>query len=127
MAHGDIAIGSGALTPRQLTSAFAALRADVTFVDADGIVRYYSDYRIFDRTPDALGRSVEACHSEATRARVARLVSELASGWRDEASFIEPKGGRPVHTRYVAVRDGEEYLGCLEVAQWADEVAAGPA
>jgi DUF438 domain-containing protein len=117
-----IRVGNGSLTPRQLVGAFSSLRADVTFVDADGIVRYYSDYRIFSRTPEALGEHVELCHSEATRARVAQLVSELATGWRDDASFIEEKDERLVQTRYIAVRDGDEYLGCLEVAQWVDEV-----
>jgi DUF438 domain-containing protein len=121
--HDDIRVGSGSLTPRQLVAAFAALHADVTFVDADGIVRHYSDYRIFTRTPDALGTHVELCHSEASRARVAQLISELATGWRDDAAFIEDKDGRLVHTRYIAVRDGDEYLGCLEVAQWVDEIA----
>jgi DUF438 domain-containing protein len=123
VAHADIRVGGGSLTPRQLVAAFAALHADVTFVDADGIVRYYSDYRIFSRTAETLGTHVERCHSEATRARVAQLISELATGWRDDAAFIEDKDGRLVNTRYIAVRDGDEYLGCLEVAQWVDEIA----
>ena len=123
MGHDDIRVGSGSLTPRQLVAAFASLRADVTFIDAAGIVRYFSDYRIFTRPAESLGMHVELCHSDASRARVAQLVSELATGWRDDASFIEEKDGRLVHTRYIAVRDGEEYLGCLEVAQWVDEMA----
>jgi DUF438 domain-containing protein len=53
---------------------------------------------------------------------VTQLVSELATGWRDDASFVEETDGRLVHTRYIAVRDGEEYLGCMEVAQWVDEI-----
>ena len=47
---------NGALSPIELAAAFAALPADVTFVDADGIVRYYSEYRIFSRTPECLDR-----------------------------------------------------------------------
>jgi len=114
---------AGVLTRDQLAAAFSAIPADVTFIDADGIVRYYSEYRIFSRTRDCLDRDVLECHPSATRAGVAQLVGELRDGWREEALFLTEKNGRPVSVRYSAVRDaGGAYLGCLEVAQWADEV-----
>lgn len=122
MAHGSIDFKFGALSPQQLVSAFSAIPADVTFVDAEGMVRYYSEYRIFSRTPACLDRAVAECHSDATKAAVERLLSELASGWRDEAVFLEHKDGRPVVSRYIALRaEDDTYVGCLEVAQWADE------
>lgn len=125
MAHGTIDFEHGWLTPEQLVAAFSAMRADVTFVDAAGIVRYYSVYRIFDRTPESLDRGVVECHSPGTRAAVEQMLSEFATGFRDEALFLEHKEGRPVSTRYIAVRRGDGgYLGCLEVAEWADEVGA---
>lgn len=122
MDHGSIRLAHGALTPQQLTAAFAAFPADVTFVDADDVVRYYSQYRIFSRTPECLDRGVLECHSPGTRAQVARLIAELRDGWRDDAVFLTEKDGRPVQTRYAAVHGADgEYLGCLEIAQWADE------
>ena len=121
----SIGSSSGSLTSEQLAAAFSAIRADVTFIDADGIVRYYSDYRIFSRTPECLDRDVLECHPPTTRAGVARLVSELRDGWRDDAVFLTEKEGRPVHVRYSAVRGADgDYLGCLEVVQWADEIGA---
>ena len=122
MSHARIQFESGTLAPAELAAAFAALPADITFVDADGIVRYFSTYRIFSRPPECLDTHVLDCHSESTRPGIARLLSELASGWRDEAVFLEQKGGRDVRVRYVALRDSEgAYLGCLEIAQWADD------
>lgn len=116
----------GSLSAEQLAASFAALPADITFIDAEGIVRYYSAYRIFSRTPACLDRDVLECHSEATRPGIARMLSEFASGWRDEAYFLAQKHGREVHVRYVAVRgDDGAYQGCLETAQWADESTAG--
>ena len=124
MAHGLVEFTNGSMTPQQLVAAFAGIPADITFVDADGIVRYYSDYRIFSRTPEALGRDVVECHGEATRPAVARLLAEFRDGWRDEALFLAEKDGRNVSTRYLALRDADgAYLGCLEIAQWVDEIA----
>lgn len=113
----------GALSPEQLAAVFSAIPADVTFVDADNVVRYYSEYRIFSRTPDCLDRDVLLCHNAATRDGIERMLAEFRDGWRDEAVFLARKDDRPVSTRYVAVRDAEGlYVGCLEIAQWADEV-----
>ena len=125
MAHGSIEFEFGSLTPSQLVAAFSALPADITYVDAEGIVRYYSSYRIFSRTPECLDRSVLECHGEQTRPAVERMLSEFASGFRDEALFLAHKAGRPVSTRYLALRAGQEYLGCLEIAQWVDEAGIG--
>jgi len=126
MAHARISFDHGSLTPAELAVVFAGLRADITFVDAEGLVRYYSAYRIFSRTPACLDRDVLDCHTESSRPGIARMLSEFASGWRDEAVFVEKKDGRNVNVRYSAVRDADGvYLGCLETAQWADEASEG--
>lgn len=116
---------NGELRVEDLAAAFGALPADVTYIDAGNVVRYYSSYRIFSRTPECLDRDVLLCHSAETRPSVARMLSEFASGWRDEARFVERKSGQLVDVRYIAVRDaGGTYLGCLEVARWADRESA---
>lgn len=113
--------GAGALTPEQAGLVFGALPLDLTFVDGSGRVAWYSPYRIFDRAPSDIGRDVVECHSAATRPRVARLMSELASGWRDSAEFLSEKDGRAVEVVYLALRDaGGAYRGVLEVCRWAD-------
>ncbi len=122
MATGSIDLPHGSLTAEQVAAVFSAIPADVTFVDAENVVRYYSEYRIFDRTPGCLDRDVLECHSPRTRSGIERLISEFRDGWRDEATFLELKGGRPVNVRYVALRDADgSYLGVVEVASWADD------
>ncbi len=119
-----IGLDTGSLTVAQMSAILESLPADCTFADADNITRFFTGrHRIFDRSPELIGTSMIECHSEATRARVAQLVSELATGWRDEAVFLEEKDGRQVHVRYVPVRDASgSYLGVFEIAQWLDEV-----
>lgn len=123
MDHTRISLEHGSFAPSELTAAFGSLPADVTFVDAEGIVRYFSAYRIFSRPKECLDRHVLECHSEETRPGIARMLSEFASGWRDEAVFLTQKNGRNVRVQYVAVRQGQgDYVGCMEIAQWADEI-----
>lgn len=119
-------LAAGALSVAEMASILESLPADCTFADADNVTRFYTErYRIFDRTPSIIGTSVIDCHSPATRDNVARLISELASGWRDEAVFVEEKDGRPVHVRYIAVRDSSgAYMGVFEIVQWLDELNA---
>jgi DUF438 domain-containing protein len=116
---------TGALTLIEMKAMLEAWPADVTFVDAENTIRFYTGrYRIFRRSPENIGTDVVDCHSARSRPQVAQLIAELRDGWRDEATFLEEQDGRPVHIRYLPVRDGDEYLGMLEVAQWADEIGA---
>jgi DUF438 domain-containing protein len=103
-----------------------ALPLDLTFIDEERRVLYYSEsYRVFSRTPDVIGADAVACHSPGTRPRVERLISELESGWRDDARFLERVDGRDVDVRYIAVREEDgTYRGTLEIAQWVDDPAA---
>lgn len=118
--HGSMSVG-------EMRAVLESLPADVTFADADGVTRFFTGrHRIFTRLPSHIGTGVAECHSPATKPRVGRLIAELRDGWRDEAAFLTEKDGRPVHVRYLPVRDSEGvYLGVLEVAQWADELQAG--
>jgi len=123
MAHGRIAFPHGSLGASELIAAFTAIPADITFVDAGNIIRYYSDYRIFSRPESCLDTDVLDCHSAGTRPSIASLLAEFRDGRREDVVFAEKKDGRPVSVRYTALRDDEgTYLGCLEIAQWAGEV-----
>ena len=55
----------GAMTLEQIALIFTHLPVDVTFVDDGNDVRFYSggNNRIFERTPDIIGRNVLNCHS----------------------------------------------------------------
>ena len=117
-----IRLENGVLTLEQLVLLLDTLPLDLTFIDEDGTVRFYSkSHRIFARAPGDIGAHVEACHSPATRPGVAQVISELASGWRDSADFLVEKDGRPVSVRYLPVRDSSgAHRGILEIAQYLD-------
>jgi uncharacterized protein len=123
-----IRLDTGELTMDQVLLLLATLPLDLTFVDEDGVVRFYSEgYRIFKRTPTDIGKNVAECHSAASRSRVSQLISELATGWRDSADFVEQKDGRLVSVKYIAVRDSDgRHRGVLEIAQYLDELGGDP-
>jgi len=122
-----IELSTGSLTPGQLDRMLTHLPVDISFVDADGYVRYYSESpsRIFARSPGVIGRHVEKCHPSKSVAVVRRILEALKSGARDRAEFWITLGDRFILIRYIAVRDPNgEYLGCLEVSQDVTEIRA---
>lgn len=111
---------TGALTFDQLRGILGALPVDITFVDADDRVRYFSEGadRVFERSKAILGREVRHCHPPKSVHVVEEIVSSFRSGRQDVAEFWIELRGRFVHIRYFAVRDPEgTYLGTLEVTQ----------
>jgi DUF438 domain-containing protein len=115
----------GALTPEQIALLFVHLPVDVTFVDAGNDVRFYSggQHRIFERTPDIIGRNVLNCHHPDSVQIVFRILEDFRTGRRDTAEFWiqtkpEDQGGRFIHIRYFAVRDAHgKFHGTMEVTQ----------
>jgi PAS domain S-box-containing protein len=103
-----------------LEAIFDTLPLDVTYVDENDTVRYYSkhDERVFRRTPAVIGRQVQNCHPRDSLDKVIQVVEELKSGKRKSAEFWIDLKGRKVYIRYFVVRDKEgEYRGILEVTQ----------
>ena len=115
-----ITLPSGHLSMRQLTALLNTLPMDLTFVDADGRVGFFSEGedRVFARNRAIVGRRVEDCHPPKSVHIVEQVVEDLKSGKRDVAEFWIQMGDRFVHIRYFAVRDPDgAYLGTLEVTQ----------
>ena len=101
-----------------LEAMFDALPVEVSFVDDNDTVRYYSkgDNRIFRRTPAVIGRKVQNCHPPKSLHKVEQVINDLKSGKRDFAEFWIDLKERKIYIRYFAVRDKEgKYLGVLEV------------
>lgn len=117
-----IQFDTGTLSTDEVRAILGHLHLDITLVDAQDRVRYYSEgFRVFRRAPENLGTNVLECHSPSTRPRVAQLMSELRSGWRDDAEFLVQNDGRNVEVRYIALRDeAGEYQGVLEIARYLD-------
>ncbi len=120
-------LGTGRLSVEQLDMMLRNLPIEISFVDADGFVRYYSETeeRLFPRTPGAIGRHVENCHPPKSIHMVREILEKFAAGEREVAEFWIEMQGKFIHIRYFAVRSLErEYLGCLEVTQDVTEIRA---
>ena len=120
IAEGYLDLGTGRLSLEQVDMILRHLPLELSFVDADGFVRYYSETeeRLFPRTPGAIGRHVRNCHPPKSVHMVVEILRAFAEGKRDVAEFWIEMGGKFIHIRYFAVRNAEkEYLGCLEVSQ----------
>ena len=108
------------LSTETLEAIFDTLPVEVSFVDADDTVRYYSkgDQRIFRRTPAVIGLKVQKCHPQKSLHKVEEVVSDLKVGRRDVAEFWIDLKGRKIYIRYFPVKDkAGKYIGILEVTQ----------
>lgn len=102
----------GELPKDTLVNILKALPLDVTYIDERDIVRYYSDYCIFNRTPEIIGTTVQNCHKTESRDEVNKVIDDLRSGRKDASEFPTEKDGRKVRVRYVAVKDDKgKYAG----------------
>ena len=120
-APGDrIPLSTGALTPEQIDMLLLNLRLDVTFVDENDEVRYYSAGagRLFPRSPGIIGRKVQNCHPPDSVDVVNRILKAFRDGTKDSADFWIDLGGRLAYIRYFAMRDADgRYRGTLEASQ----------
>lgn len=117
---GPLAMATGKLTLDQVNLMLIHLPADITFVDEDDTVCYYSagKGRIFPRSPGIIGRKVQNCHPPDSVHVVQKILDAFRDGSKDTAEFWLVLGGRFIHVRYFAVRDDAgAYRGCLEVSQ----------
>jgi DUF438 domain-containing protein len=117
---------TGALSLAELDLLFRALPFDVTYVDENDRVRFYSEgERVFPRSPGAIGREVRNCHPPKSLDKVEQILAEFKAGTKDEAEFWIEMGPKFVHIRYFALRDSDgTYKGCLEVVHDATHVRA---
>jgi len=116
----SIVLPTGNLEPRELWAMLDALPLDITFVDKDDTVRYFSQgtERIFPRTKSVIGRKVVNCHPPASMHIVEKMLDDFKAGRKDHEDFWLHLHGKFILIRYYAVRSPEgEYLGTLEVTQ----------
>ena len=115
---------TGALTLGQLDLLFRALPFDVTYVDENDRVRFYSEgERVFPRSPGAIGREVRNCHPPKSLHKVEEILAAFKAGEKDVAEFWIEMGPKFIHIRYFALRDEDgTYRGCLEVVHDATHV-----
>jgi uncharacterized protein len=116
----EFPLTTGDLTLSQINLMLKTLPVDITFVDENDTVRYFSETpgRIFKRTPAVIGRKVQNCHPPASVDKVVKIVEDFRAGKRDTAEFWIQMGGKFIHIQYYAMRDDAgNYRGTLEVSQ----------
>jgi len=117
---GLIPLNVGALSAEQIDLMLTALPVDITFVDENDEVRFFSQTRerIFPRSPAIIGRKVQNCHPPQSVDRVQRILEDFRAGERDVAEFWISMQGMFIHIRYFALHDAAgAYRGTIEVTQ----------
>jgi len=117
---GELHLDTGVLTPEQVNLLLTHLPVEITYVDKDDRVRYYSQTKelIFPRSPAVIGRKVQLCHPPDSIHKVQRILDDFRAGRRDVAEFWIHMKGMFIHIRYFALRDETgEYQGTMEVTQ----------
>lgn len=111
---------TGTFSMEELEALLDTLPVDVTFIDKDDRVRYFSQSkdRIFVRAKAVIGRKVQKCHPQKSVHVVEKILNAFKNRKKDVAAFWINLNDRLIFIRYFAVRNKEgEYLGCLEVTQ----------
>ncbi len=117
---GDIKFDAGSLSHDEINSILNTVPLDMTFVDANDRVKYFTQgkERVFDRPLTIIGREVKHCHPPKSVHIVEKIVEELRSGKKDNEDFWLRMGDMFVYIRYFAVRNKDgKFLGTLEVTQ----------
>lgn len=115
-----INLPSGKFKLDELVNMLNALPFDITFVDKDDRVAYFTEgkERIFPRERAAIGREVANCHPPKSVHIVEKIMDSFKDGTKDHEDFWIKMKGVYVFIRYFAVRNEKgEYLGTLEVTQ----------
>ena len=120
--EGDIPLSTGSLSLKELNLILDLLPMELSFVDAQNIVKYYNEgngeEKIFKRTPSAIGRDVILCHPPRVHETVQTIFEQLKSKQKEKEEMWFKTEDKMVHVTYHAVWDEEgKYMGCLEYVQ----------
>lgn len=120
VSNGYIKFETGILTAKEISNIFNHLPFDVTFIDENDVVKYFSHgkERIFARTKSVIGRTVQNCHPPGSVHIVEKMLEDFKSGAKDHEDFWIKMGNMFIYIRYFAVKDKEgQYMGTIEVTQ----------
>ena len=113
-------VATGKLTLEQINLLFRHLPVDLSFVDENELIKFYSDtpHRIFPRSANVIGREVKNCHPAKSVHVVEEIVEKFRSGEQSQAEFWINKPGLFIYVIYTAVRDENgRFRGVLEMMQ----------
>jgi len=115
-----VQLPSGNFDVEELTAILNTIPFDMTFVDKDDKVRYFTQgrERIFARSRAILGRNVRQCHPPSSVHVIEKILDDFKSGKEDHTAFWITLKDKFIHIEYFAMRSEDgDYLGTLEVSQ----------
>ncbi len=121
----SISFPTGDLKLKELMLMLNALPVDITFIDKDDTVKYFSDNkdRVFVRTRTVIGRKVQNCHPPQSVDAVERILDSFKERKRDSADFWITFKDKFIYIKFFALRDeAMNYLGTIEVTMDATEI-----
>ena len=113
-------VSNGKLTLEQINLIYKHMQIDLSYVDENDIVKFYTDstHRVFPRSPGVIGREVQNCHPRNSLSTVNAIVDAFRKGEQDEAEFWIDKGDKFIYIIFNAVRDEDgNFRGVLEMMQ----------
>lgn len=116
---------TGELTFDEILMVFGALPVDLTFVDENNKVRFFTKPkdRIFPRSAAVIGRDVKNCHPPESVHVVEEIVESFRSGKETTAKFWINMKGKIILIQYFALFDSTgKYRGVLEASQDITEI-----
>ena len=123
----ELDVTTGKLTLEQINLIYQHLPVDISFVDENELVKFYSDtdHRVFPRSKNVIGRKVENCHPRKSVHIVKEIVEKFRSGEQSKAEFWINKPGMFIYIIYFAVRDAQgRFRGVLEMMQDCTHIRA---
>lgn len=113
-------VSMGKLTLEQINLIFKHLQVDLSYVDENEIVKFYSDtkHRVFPRSAGVIGREVQNCHPRESVETVEAIIEAFRKGEQEKAEFWLDMGGKFIYIIYNAVHDEQgNFRGILEMMQ----------
>ncbi|WP_062532079.1 DUF438 domain-containing protein [Jeotgalibaca dankookensis] len=116
-----ISLDTGYLTHKELQKILDLQPLELTFVDANDIVKYFNNgpgEKLLPRTQNAIGREVYNCHPPKSQPIVRQLIADFKAGKKEIEQLWFRMKGTYIMVSYAAVRDDDgTYMGTLEWVQ----------
>ena len=113
-------VAEGKLTLEQINLLFRHLPVDISYVDENELVKFYTDtpHRVFPRSKGVIGREVRNCHPPKSVHIVEEIIEKFRTGEQSRSEFWINKPGLFIYIVYVAVRDANgRFRGVMEMMQ----------
>lgn len=113
-------VAHGKLTLEQINLLYQHMPVDISFVDENELVKFYTDtkHRVFPRSKGVIDREVRNCHPPRSIHLVEEIIEKFRSGEQSKAEFWINKPGLFIYIVYLAVRDDQgNFRGVMEMMQ----------